>query len=113
MSYQTRLFQTGDLLDQKAMNNIIEGIDEKQPLLVSGVNIKTVNGSSILGEGDLSFKDDELEMLHPVSTIESTYFKKSGALTTLSGWTMEIFDVSNVDKIFITGQNNNNTTRCP
>ena len=109
MAYISRKFETGDLLDKEAMNNIIEGIDEKQPLLMSGVNIKTVNGSSILGEGDLSFKDDELEMLHPVSTIESTYFKKNGDLTTLSGWTMEIFDVSNVDKIFITGQNGNNT----
>ncbi len=30
-----------------------EDLDKKQPLLVSGTNIKTINGQSILGEGDL------------------------------------------------------------
>jgi hypothetical protein len=30
-----------------------EDLDKKQPLLVSGKNVKTINGQSILGEGDL------------------------------------------------------------
>lgn len=46
------------------VDNITEHLEEitagtKQDTLVSGVNIKTVNGQSILGEGDLVIQEDE------------------------------------------------------
>lgn len=41
---------TADSIQTLATN---EDLDKKQPLLVSGTNIKTINGQSILGEGDL------------------------------------------------------------
>lgn len=40
-------------LDNKAEKNDIPDISGKQDTLVSGTNIKTINGESILGEGDI------------------------------------------------------------
>ena len=44
-------------IDAVHLNNIEEGLvaldTGKQPLLISGTNIKTVNGSSILGSGNI------------------------------------------------------------
>ncbi len=40
---------TYDIIDQTARN----GLSSKQDTLVSGTNIKTVNGNSLLGSGDL------------------------------------------------------------
>lgn len=37
-------------------------IELLQPLLTSGVNIKTINGQSILGEGDIEIKQQEQEI---------------------------------------------------
>lgn len=36
------------------LNNIIAKVNAKQPNLVSGTNIKTINGTSLLGNGDLT-----------------------------------------------------------
>ena len=33
---------------------IDSGIGQRQPILIDGENIKTINGQSILGEGDLT-----------------------------------------------------------
>lgn len=38
---------------QKQINDLITSVAGKQPTLVSGTNIKTVNGSTLLGAGDL------------------------------------------------------------
>ena len=38
------------------LNAIIDRIDTKQPILVSGENIKKLNNTSLLGEGDISVK---------------------------------------------------------
>ena len=42
---------TGDLSSQTDLKN---ALDDKQNYLVSGVNIKTINGNNILGEGNIS-----------------------------------------------------------
>jgi hypothetical protein len=48
--------------DDTEINNKISGIEQevqnKQDTLVSGENIKTINGQSILGEGDISINVD-------------------------------------------------------
>ena len=54
MAYTTKVFSEGEVLTHLHMNNIIDGINESQKKLVSGVNIKTINGNSILGEGDIT-----------------------------------------------------------
>ena len=57
--YETRLESDGQLtrgsvVDQIPTSSWIEGeLDNKQDTLVSGVNIKTINGQNILGSGDL------------------------------------------------------------
>lgn len=60
MAYATHTFSKGDTLTHDDMNNIIAGIDEsksdvanKQDALKSGTNIKTINGTSILGAGNI------------------------------------------------------------
>lgn len=60
MAYKTHQFNDKDVLTHGDMNNIIAGIDEaksdinkKQATLVSGTNIKTVNGQSLLGSGNI------------------------------------------------------------
>lgn len=46
-----------DREQQKQINNMKVDIDHKQPLLLSGQNIKTFNGQSLLGSGDLTWND--------------------------------------------------------
>lgn len=58
MAYSSVTFIEHQVLTHDDMNNIIEGIDERQKQLVSGKNIKTINGSSILGEGNLNIIGD-------------------------------------------------------
>lgn len=61
MVYKTHIFNHLDTLTHDDMNNIIAGIDEnksnKQEKLVSGSNIKTINGQSVLGSGNISVGD--------------------------------------------------------
>lgn len=73
MAYTKQTFSTGDTLTADHMNHIEAGIEgahtiadeaktaaaEKQDKLVSGTNIKTINGQSLLGEGDLVVEGGE------------------------------------------------------
>ncbi len=43
-------FIQGEVSDQE---NLQEALDEKQDILISGTNIKTINGESVLGNGDI------------------------------------------------------------
>ena len=61
MSYKKQDFVPKQKLSADHLNNIEDGIvnnenaiNEKQDKLVSGTNIKTINGESILGEGNIS-----------------------------------------------------------
>lgn len=60
MTYTKLGFSQGQVLTAEAMNHIETGIDEahkatekKQDKLVSGTNLKTINGKSLLGSGDI------------------------------------------------------------
>ena len=57
MAYKTHQFNKNDILTHGDMNNIIEGIDSKQDILVSGQTIKTINGVSLLGSGNIAIEE--------------------------------------------------------
>jgi hypothetical protein len=49
--------------------------DNKQNILVSGKNIKTINGQSIMGEGDISFPVDEELSLTSTNPVQNCAVK--------------------------------------
>lgn len=53
MAYTKLNLKNGTTLTETHLNHIEDGIFNKQDTLVSGTNIKTINGVSILGSGDL------------------------------------------------------------
>lgn len=66
MTYTKLGFSQGQVLTADAMNHIETGIDEahkatesKQEKLVSGSNLKTINGQSLLGSGDVAIPQNE------------------------------------------------------
>ena len=67
---------TGDTIRTgftKVNENFTEVYDGKQDTLVSGTNIKTINGSSVLGSGDLTISGSGLQGIHSLTTIPSGY----------------------------------------
>lgn len=50
---QALLVEFADVIDTKATK---EDLTAKQDLLVSGTNVKTINGQTILGSGDISIE---------------------------------------------------------
>lgn len=66
MSYIKQNFTAGQVLTAQHLNNIEAGIltnedslTKKQDMLVSGINLKTINGISLLGIGDIEIKGSE------------------------------------------------------
>lgn len=53
MAYTKQTFTAGQTLKASDLNTMSEGITTKQDTLVSGTNIKTVNGQSLLGSGNI------------------------------------------------------------
>lgn len=57
-------FYDGQVLTAAHLNSIEDNVSDelisKQPTLVSGVNIKTINGTSILGSGDITIDIPEV-----------------------------------------------------
>ena len=47
-------------------------IESKQDKLVSGTNIKTVNGQSLLGSGDITVSGEKKEVTIPITGVETT-----------------------------------------
>lgn len=114
MAYKTHVFKDKDVLTHEHMNNIIAGIDEaksdvsnKQATLVSGTNIKTVNGQSILGSGNLIIEGGAASA--PSNTLETMY---NEAKTIISRFHHQNFTVieepkeKEIDLILFTGQSN-------
>lgn len=54
MSYTKQTFTSGQILKASDLNTMSQGIVDKQDKLVSGTNIKTINGQSLLGSGNIS-----------------------------------------------------------
>lgn len=57
MSYNNQGFYEGMILEHTHLINMENGIISKQDKLVSGQNIKTLNGISLIGTGDISIED--------------------------------------------------------
>lgn len=53
MAYTKQTFTSGQILKASDLNTMSEGITSKQDTLVSGTNLKTINGKSLLGSGDI------------------------------------------------------------
>lgn len=58
--------------------------DGKQDALVSGTNIKTINGSTILGSGDISVGGDSYTLSAGATADEVVLNKNSSALNTVT-----------------------------
>ena len=72
MVYNTKTFNPGEILTHDHMNNIISGIDELKLDSVTKDGLKTINGVSLVGSGDITFSGDG-------STIDtSNYVTKDG-----------------------------------
>ena len=56
MAYTKQTFTAGQTLKASDLNTMSEGITTKQDKLVSGTNIKTINGQSLLGSGDITIQ---------------------------------------------------------
>ena len=90
-----------------------EDLDKKQPTLVSGTNIKTINGQSILGEGDLEISGGGGSSgsvdLEPIVKGQHK-LNKGEQLTIQQGYTyfVQCFDTSdNIAEFEIVGGNRN------
>lgn len=115
MAYQTHTFKDQDILTHNDMNNIISGINEaksdinkKQATLVSGNNIKTINGVSILGSGNIIISGDGGSTLS--STDNFTLYNQAKAVVSRFHH-REILNIEpakdkEVDLILFTGQSN-------
>lgn len=73
MSYVKQNFENGKVLSASQLNYIE---DNKQDLLESGVNIKTINGQSILGGGDITISGDGSTV--STSRIDIKYILQNG-----------------------------------
>lgn len=75
MAYTKQTFTAGQTLKASDLNTMSQGIVDKQDKLVSGTNIKTVNGQSLLGEGNISVSNnvgEEAEVVKTIGEISST-----------------------------------------
>ena len=54
MAYTKQTFTAGQTLKASDLNTMSQGIVEKQDKLISGTNLKTVNGQSLLGSGNVT-----------------------------------------------------------
>lgn len=84
-----------------ALTTVVSGT---QPTLVSGVNIKTINGQTLLGAGDISiipeglnnveFINDIADLPSPISTVRTflpntIYFFNTGTFTDINTWVLQ------------------------
>ena len=115
MAYKTHTFNDKDVLTHDDMNNIISGINEvksdinkKQATLVSGNNIKTINGVSLLGSGNIVISGDGGST--PSSTDNYTLYNQAKSVVSRFHH-REILNIEpakdkEVDLILFTGQSN-------
>ena len=53
-----------DNLPQTRVSNLVSDLTAKQPNLVSGTNIKTINNNSLLGSGNLTIDTAALQLVY-------------------------------------------------
>lgn len=81
-----------DLDDYVTIDNFNNGLSSKQATLISGTNIKTIEGNSILGSGNIQITAEQVgtytssEIDDKISTLNTEIGKKATKSTTLSGY---------------------------
>ena len=61
-------FEAGDQIPQTLISGLADALAGKQPALISGENIKTVNGQSLLGSGGIEIAGGaDLAQMHAVA----------------------------------------------
>lgn len=81
-----------DLDDYVTIDNFNSGLSSKQATLISGTNIKTIEGNSILGSGNIQITAEQVgtytssEIDDKISTLNTEIGKKATKSTTLSGY---------------------------
>ena len=89
----------------------LKDLDKKQPLLVSGTNIKTINGQSILGSGNLEISGGGSGSVDLEPIVKGQHkLNKGEQLTIQQGYTyfVQCFDTSdNIAELEIVGGNRN------
>ena len=82
MGYSQNYFSNGQVLEHTDLNSIIDGILSKQDILKSGVNIKSINGISLLGEGNIETVGEGVTSLMDASVDKDTLIinKSDGSL---------------------------------
>ena len=83
----TKVISDNELITSAALNDLNSRVNEKQDTLVSGENIKTVNGESILGEGNIDIEGGDVNVQSDwdVTDEESdAYIKNKPVLATVA-----------------------------
>lgn len=81
-------FDNGMTLEAEYLNNMVDEIEKKQDILESGKNIKTLNGQSLIGEGNLTIIGDGNGGNLSAMTIQNT-----DSLLSAGDITFEGFDI--------------------
>ena len=87
---------TGVLNSQVDLRNVLNG---KQATLVSGTNIKTINGQDVLGSGDIVIEDNEVDLSNYYNKTEVELLIAGGAGGSLEGVTLAQTTGSGTDVI--------------
>ena len=104
MAYVTKVFSDKEVLTHNHMNNIIAGIDELKSNSVAKNNLKTINGVSLIGSGDITISGDG-----SISTGNNTLYEEAKKL--ISRFSHQYmnninYDTNKVDIIMFAGQSN-------
>lgn len=75
-------------------NNHLVELDNYQPLLTSGTNIKTINGESILGEGDIEIIGGS------GGTTKAEWGKITGTLSNQSDLSAALYNKANANEVY-------------
>ena len=82
---ESKGYLTGVPSEYVTESELTNELDAKQNTLVSGVNIKTINGSSILGDGNIE-----------ISNVTGEYYTKDEIDSLIGGVENKISDINNL-----------------
>lgn len=105
MAYNTKTFSQGEILTHDHMNNIISGIDELKSNSIIKNGLKTINGVSLIGSGDIAISGNESAS----SNANSLLYEEAKTLISRFNhqyMTNTIYETSKVDIILFAGQSN-------
>lgn len=91
-------------ISQSSVTSLTSDLAGKQATLVSGTNIKTVNGNTLLGSGDLSLSLGEVNTASNVGTGSGWFKQKSGSdlqFKTILGTSNQIVVTNNTNEIVL------------